>query len=135
MLSSIICLAVEANKKNRELYKHTKEVYHKSDWLQNFCTIHIDIGRGSGKTEYIKNNLTEKDVVLCNSVNAKREILGDNKNMKIFYEESDLIGISLNVENIYIDEPDLVFEYFNKEKVYDIFSMCEGEPTFILLGE
>jgi hypothetical protein len=138
MLSDVIKLAIEENKRNRSLFPETKKVYDKSQWLCNFCTIHINVGRGSGKTDYIQYNLKDNDIAIFPS--RRMSIVSPLDKSKIYSNLDELkdafYGDELdNVEYVYIDEPKMSFNVFGEDEIYNIFSGCEGEPTFILLGE
>jgi hypothetical protein len=136
----LVTLAIKANKENRKMAPWGKEYNSASQWLEDFCTIHIDTGRGVGKTQYIVNNLTDKDIVFVFSKNMKKmmeERLGCKK--KNIFIVDDFINHRVSItdipENIYIDEPFLCLRDVNLNEILRYFANPSIKQTIIMLGK
>ena len=133
MLDAILTLAIKENKRIRDLNYSAFHSLPHSQYLKQFCTIHIDIGRGVGKTTYITENATTNDLVIVHSRNAgcdifkKRTYLGG-----ILWGIDGMNEVTLcNVNFVYVDEPSLLM--IDLDDVYHLFAV--HNPTFILLGK
>jgi hypothetical protein len=138
MLDKIIDLAIEENKRIRELNSYWKQTCGKIEYFRNFCTIHIDIGRAVGKTQYIIDNAKENDVIIVSSYINKNLFFEKAKTENIFYQASDIIEKQFdNIGFVYIDEPALFLKNQNYTlwDVYALFYNVKSDMMFILLGE
>lgn len=103
-------------------------------------TVHVNIGRATGKTEYILSHIKECDLLVApNQYSAKmyNEKLGFNDNIKIVYRNEDLdFSDTGKFKTMYIDEPRLCFRNIRKEVLYDYFynNSVEGQ-LILMLGE
>jgi len=121
----------------------------KPAWLQQFCTVQINCGRRTGKTEYIESKVNDKNTLIITYHDASKrkyeeKLSGNISNIFVYYSMNvkdrriinfDLIDLN-NIYYVYVDEPKLTFE--NKYVLFDfynLFSQCKSEPTFIMLGE
>ena len=132
MLESIIKLAVIANLKNQKRYSQVRWYMNPSFFLSEFCSVHINIGRGTGKTQCIIEMAQEGDVVLVRDSFMKQGMIAKGiKSKHVFcsVKEMEIQVAGLNVEFVYIDEAYLIE---NVEKIYHIFG--NHTPTFIFLG-
>lgn len=103
-------------------------------------TVHVNIGRATGKTEYILSRIKESDLLIVpNQYSAKMysEKLGFNEKIKIVYKNEDLDFSNIGrFKVMYIDEPRLCFRNIRKEILYDYFYNGSIESQLVLmLGE
>lgn len=102
-----------------------------------FCTVKCDIGRGSGKTEYIKNRATKNDLIItpfATSLEYFRDALCD-----VLYANLEIIRNRTNNGNdvfdvIYVDESEAAFEKISKLELYMLLVKPNKKQTFVLLG-
>jgi hypothetical protein len=144
MFEDVVNLAIAENKRSREtngMEKTWRKHVSVSSYFKDRCTIHIDIGRATGKTKYIANHATGKDIIITYSSVGKELLLEKGLGIKIF---SNLESIQQergknsfrDIEFVYIDEPHLFLRNQHCEMV-DIYGLFAGSdnPTFVLLGE
>ncbi len=146
-LSFIIDSAINLNYNNRAINAHVKETIVKPRWLKEFCTIQINCGRVTGKTEYIQSKINDNHTLVITYDRAsKREyekrLTGSITNIFTYFSDNPHIinnfkDVDLNnIWYVYIDEPKLIFrEYRHLLDFYITFTHCKSEPTFIMLGE
>jgi hypothetical protein len=115
---------IKLNKKNREIFGNYKHFYSPYEYATNFCEIHCSFGRATGKTQYISTHVKEKDIVFTSTGKVKVDI----ENLFPICKGGD-------IENVYIDEPELVFKYVPKKLLYESILKDGKEHTFILLGK
>lgn len=140
-MDKIIYEAVLENKKNRENFKMggLSNAYSKTDWMREFCTIHLNIGRNTGKTRHITENAKEGDLVVCRE-GTRLLIVDKAKERLSFYVphiSKHVYGkIFAECQIIFVDEPKQtlkpfvdIFEFYSK------FMVNFNEPVFIMLGE
>ena len=145
MIESMIDLAIELNKQNKEwaISRNLDKITHPIHWMKEFCTIHLDIGRASGKTKYISNNATIDDVIFVSNGGNARMIREYNNVCNIFVIHFDGVQnfminnkiIQFEPKIVYVDEPNRTLNKNKKFDIYNYFSYCKNSPTFILLGE
>ena len=141
MMDKIVYEAVLENVKNRERIR--AEGYDKScskvQWMQQFCTIHINIGRDAGKTRHIIENAKTGDLIVCRE-GTKKFIEHSTKERLDFYVphitkaiQGKILG---EVKIIYVDEPKQALKPFVDDyEFYATFMVNFNEPIFIMLGE
>ncbi len=66
MMDKIVYEAVLENVKNRERFRLNNEDKNisKVQWMKQFCTIHLNIGRDTGKTRHIIENAKTGDLIV-----------------------------------------------------------------------
>jgi len=66
MLEELIELAIKSQDKNIEIAKNNDldKLLHPSHYIRELKTVHLNIGRRTGKTQYIIDHATENDVVM-----------------------------------------------------------------------
>ena len=139
-------MLIKQNKENRKNF--SSQIYSfnfPSMFLSELCTVRINIGRATGKTQFIKDNATREDLIIAYSESTYKDYIR-NKSHIIFTKGSninkfiDLIR-GLRIKNIYIDEPELVCSALSitLEELYNIVwdrhLFVDELPTFILLGK
>ena len=136
MFENIVNLAREYNYSNRSV-----EAESCSDvvrYYSMYCTVHVNVGRGSGKTKYIVDNAEKNDVIFTFSQNSKKTFSELSKTKNIFCDVRECVGLDLeDIDFVYVDEPKICLEkyFYNIFDIYRLFRSTKKEITFILLGE
>ena len=107
-----------------------------------FCTIRCNIFRGIGKSQYIIDNVTEKDLVVVKEENMKRVFRSrfktelDGKIDIISAKKINAMAgrAGKSYEKIYVDEPIMCFDSRSMFEFYGKFVNGKIQQTFILLG-
>jgi len=129
---------IELNRENRELLPD--DIRLMSDpckFAAEYCTVKCDIGRNTGKTEYIKRRSKKTDaIVACNGFMMDR-YCGDEVGATIFAPFELRFSRCKKIkpyEVIYIDGPIDVFMQLDKNRIYEIFASADIDQTFVFLG-
>lgn len=139
-------MLIKQNQENRKNF-HSKiyDFNFPSMFISELCTVHVNIGRATGKTQFIKNNATKDDLVIAYSRNVYEDCSKHNYHI-LFAQGSNISHFTdairgLRIKNIYIDEPELVCKTLGikLEEIYNIIwnrhLFIDEIPTFILLGK
>ena len=133
-LHKAIDVLVDINKKNRLC----KDQLSSIEYLISQCTIRCAAGRNIGKTSYIGTHATIQDLIFVPNFYIKKGFLeqyGDllKNNITTFNDLEFIRG--RDFLNVYIDEPKLCFQNYDKTLFYQNISNSRGEHTIIMLGE
>lgn len=141
MMDKIVYEAVLENVKNRERLRLNNEDKHisKVQWMKQFCTIHLNIGRDTGKTRHIIENAKSGDLIVCRE-GTKKLIQSQSNERLDFYVphvtkaiQGRILG---EVKIIFVDEPKQTLKPFVDDyEFYATFMVNFNEPIFIMLGE
>lgn len=130
---------IRINKDIRKGRADIKEELPIEQWAENFCTVHCNIGRMVGKSEYIKSRAKSGDLVVVYNKDIREFIVSPNgidcdvvtaaflDNNKDSYLRAKIY------KNIFVDEPELVFSKIKKKKFYKKLASNLNQ-TFIFLG-
>jgi hypothetical protein len=141
--SQIVDTAVGFSVQNRRQYfEHFKQIragMHPAAFAREFCTVHIDLGRRTGKTTYIKQRAEPGDVIITMTADALRR---DFSQIDVDCYAAWMIAAERFQQSyrgkaprlIFIDEPELVQHYCKLETIYNLFAGDTPDQTFILLG-
>lgn len=127
---------IEINKLRREeIHVNIKNIIGSRHYIDEYCTIKCDIGRQTGKSEYVRRRGNEHTLVILpklaykahykdfeGMISSPRQIM--NGGMR---------GIE-SFETVIIEEPSLVFETVSKYELYNELVDNSKEQTFIILG-
>jgi hypothetical protein len=103
-------------------------------WASEFCTVHVDIGRRSGKSRYIGTRATKDAIVIIHLMSLVKHHPAYKAAAGVFTKEQILSGAArdLTFSMVYIDEPG----FFDHEELRSIYQSLSGtERTFVLLGK
>jgi len=67
MFYDFVHQAIALNKSNREKYADNYKFMSMPQFAHEFQTVHIDLGRRMGKTEFIKDNVSKDDIIIVPS--------------------------------------------------------------------
>lgn len=128
---------VRINKRRRSvLPKHVPQSISPVQFAVEFCTIKCDVGRRTGKTEYVKQRADQYSLVI---VHNKQLTKGYPANI-IVKSIGELTGQNsvrfgrIKPRTIYIEEPEMVFRTMPQHELY--YRIMDGnyDQTFVLLG-
>jgi hypothetical protein len=133
---AIIDQLVMLNKVNRKRNDHLTDSMPPAYFAREFCTVSCNIGRQTGKTEYVKLHATDQDIVIVSSTLLRELHKGAPYRVIAPYEILDMTRGSkfCRYENIYIEEPTYVAKDVKLSDIYRELVVDSGQ-TFILLGE
>jgi len=103
-VSDIMPVLLAMNKINQERLADIKKGMPLTSWLDEIATIHLNLGRRTGKTEYISNNASDKDLVILPRGGMKHmySSLLDLRTI----EDMNIVGkFPVSPEVLWIDEP------------------------------
>ncbi len=127
---------IELNLLHRKEFEKELRLFSPIEFFREFGTIHCDIGRRTGKTEYIKKRAKKHDLVIVRTYRMTKELYGDIKDKTNISSAEQAIDYSRGkrFERIFIDEPGMM----GKEMI-DSFYKYIGhsdykDQIFILLG-
>ena len=127
---------IELNRKHRMYYPTDRNILPFSHYAKEYATVRCDIGRITGKTEFIKLNARFHDLILVGKERYKRGYRGTSAEVMTIDELiRNREGRRYNFNIIYIDEPMMVFvnKSFYEYEMYEILANSY-EHTFIFLG-
>jgi hypothetical protein len=133
---------VQLNIKQRENYSGLADGFSHLDWARDWCTIHCDMGRRSGKTSWVKHTAKKGDLIVTPIWDlAERQYpdwLDNRKGNKDHPTvttarclKTDSKGKEFNT--IFVEEPYLVFHDMSVEEFYQLLA-TRKDQTFIMLG-
>lgn len=109
-------------------------------FVREFCTIHCNIGRRSGKTQYIIDRARSDDLIIVHNemIASMYKKFGVNTNIMTASSVSRLEEVFRGYyipkfNNIYIDEPRLCAEYVSMHYIYKSL-IHSTKQTVLMLG-
>lgn len=133
MISDAVSDLIEVAVQNRENFR---EVYCicPINWAKEFCTVHVNAGRRSGKTQYIKKHATSDDVVIVPDQNYKRIVFGGFNDARVLtIDEVFCMERLPKCNRIYVDEPQLCFKSHALEGLYERIDLRRFHETLVVL--
>lgn len=128
---------VALNKVHRgEFSKESAKAFYSADYYaRNFCTVVCDIGRMSGKTEYIKRRADKDSLVIVHSVEAAVHLYGRRTPYTLCSaRQLERVASAKKFKTIYVDEPALTLRSVGMDRLYRLLADASCEQTFVLLG-
>jgi hypothetical protein len=103
------------------------------------CTVRCDIGRRTGKTEYIKQNAGKSDLIVTSSQMLKSSLFAnmpcDVITMGDLNKPEWLLGKSGDFKTIWVDEPFMIFDSHKALTEFYIRICRQGkDQTFVFMG-
>ncbi len=141
MMDKLVYEAVLENIRNRKDMRLNGEdkAISKNQWMKDFCTIHLNIGRNTGKTRHIVENAKTGDLIVCRQ--GTRKLIESQVNIGLdFYVPhvvKDVYGKMFEeCKIVFVDEPYQTLKPFRDIfEFYNHFDRNTKEPIFIMLGE
>jgi hypothetical protein len=134
---ALVDLLVSTNhERRRTIDPLIEQALSPAQYLREFCTVHVNIGRCTGKTHYIQSRYDQGDFVVVANLHTKR-----------YYQEEgyDNIGVwgmptrgflpNKKMNAVYVDEPNLCFiNEVELSRFYDVAASYNAH-TIVMLGE
>jgi len=99
-----------------------------------FHTVRCDIGRRSGKSEYIKRRAKHGDLIVVARDPMKTIYRDAQAEVLSAAEISEDTTAEFSLDRVFIDEPRLVAEVSNLAHLYSVLARENSRQVFILLG-
>jgi hypothetical protein len=128
---------IELNKENRKRFEREFLSVPLLDFVFEFGTVRVDIGRAVGKTQFIKDHATNNDLIL--TFGHQQASIFEKGTKSLVFSNIDemfekLRGTSKVFETIYIDEPRLTFRNNDMRLVLSKL-IYNNEQTIVVLGK
>lgn len=142
-IPEILSLMIEANQAIRKEFPEAKEQIDTPYYLAEFCTIRLNIGRRTGKTQYIKDNSNINSCVIVPKEDWARNLYGVrsgnvNNDGLMVLTICNLLANPKDKYNkyttIYIDEPSFVFPDNDTHRFYAKIANPHLDQTIIMVG-
>jgi len=133
----VLKMLIALNKEHRETFKEYQSFYPPAEFVMEFGTISLDIGRGVGKLEFIKDNAKPSDLVLVHSLEELRHWEHYHHMVKTMclkiMNVKYITSYGQRFNTIWVDEPKLVFKSVSRYDVMKRLIRDYGQ-TVVLLG-
>lgn len=102
---------------------------------REFCTITCNIGRHSGKSEWIRQTATKDDLIVTVTQDMAKLSFPKSKTSALVLTARTLRKARTHVPflRIFVDEPDFVFKDINLDEFYNLLAH-DPNQTFFFLG-
>ncbi len=124
------------NERSRKPISHLSNSMNPVHYAMEFCTVKVDVGRRTGKTEYVKRRADEYSLVIVHNNNLTKGY----PDHIIVVSITELVGHNgvffgrIKPRTIYIEEPQMVFRTIPQHELYYRLVDEIYDQTFILLG-
>ena len=101
-----------------------------------FCTVKADIGRRTGKTEYIRDRATQDDLIIAANRTISRNLFSGLPAQVLTPDDLERKAIGGAIpyfRTIFIDEPEMVLRRTSLRNIYMMLAR-DNEQTFVMLG-
>jgi len=99
-----------------------------------FHTVRCDIGRRSGKSEYIKRRAKHSDLIVVAHDSVKRIYRDAKAEVLSAPEISEDAVAEYSLDRVFVDEPFLVSRELLLTHLYSVLARNNSNQVFILLG-
>jgi len=130
-------ILIALNKEHRKMFKEYQHFYPPAEFVMEFGTVSLDIGRGVGKSKFIRENAKPNDLVLVHNLEEVRYWEHYRPMTKVMclriHNAQYIKKYGQRFDTIWIDEPKLVFESISR---YDIMKhlIVDYGQTVVMLG-
>ncbi len=127
---------IEINKlRRKEIGDNMRNMIGSLRYIDEYCTIKSDIGRQTGKSEYVRRRGNKNTLVIVTKAAYKANYKGFDGTVMSPMEimNGGLRGIE-RFETIFIEEPSFTLKKVSKDQLYNELVDNTKEQTFIWLG-
>lgn len=125
---------IALNKAARQRFSSNRHEYSNPQWLQHFCTVSANIGRMTGKSEFIRRRVGPDDLILAGSREYLDHLYRGLECAKETPRTAGKISRDKVFKTIYVDEPFFVFKEIPVHQLYSLVAR-DTEQTIVLLGD
>jgi len=133
----VLKILIALNKEHREMFKEYQSFYPAWEFIMEFGTISLDIGRAVGKSKFIRENAKHNDLVLVHNLEEVRYWNHYLPMTKVMCPKINSIqyikSYGQRWDTIWVDEPKLIFKEFSRYDVMKHIIMDYGQ-TVVMLG-
>ena len=125
-----------SHQRRMEMAGHIVHSMSPGQYAMDFCTVKVDAGRRSGKTEYVKQRADEYDLVIVHNHNLTKGY-PDHIIVVCIADIArwhDMFRGAKKPRTVYIEEPNMVFRTIPQPDLYYRLVDEIYDQTFILLG-
>jgi len=144
VFNSLVDSAIALNIDMRTKLRLAPKTLSPANFAAEFCTVHVNVGRGSGKSSYILNRSQPGDSIVVPDTNMLKEFrlwdiggkLGKTDRHVHIAAASTMMSapkFAAKHSTIWVDEPRHVERYVTLDRLYRELAIGY-EHTFILLG-
>jgi hypothetical protein len=137
--TKLIDASIAVNAIQRKVYEKysTRYTGDAINYALNFCTVDVNVGRGTGKTQYIIDHAGPDDLVLVGQERFKAHFKAKNSQAIIMccHEVQNCRAPLTRFKKFYIDEPYMVFP--RRQDLHEFYFKSateKGDQTYIFLG-
>lgn len=140
IVDEAIDFSEETRKLNEEHFNAIRQTMHPAAFAREFCTVHIDLGRQTGKTTYIQQHEALGDIIVTPTFAMKKygleDTLGECFTASQIKDERFLMQRRGKPAGryVFVDEPELITRICPLDRIYLAFATGDLNQTFILLG-
>ena len=130
-------IALEYKLRFPEMFKEYQHFYPPAEFVMEFGTVSLDIGRGVGKSKFIRENAKPNDLVLVHNLEEVRYWEHYRPMTKVvcsrIHNAQYIKKYGQRFDTIWVDEPRLVFESVSR---YDMMKhlIVDYGQTVVMLG-
>jgi hypothetical protein len=130
-------MLIALNKEHRETFKEYQSFYPAAEFVMEFGTVSLDIGRAVGKSKFIRENAKPNDLVLVHNLEEIRYWEHYLPMTKVMCPKINSVqyikSYGQRCDTIWVDEPKLIFKEFSR---YDIMKhiIRDYGQTVVMLG-
>ena len=128
-LDTLIALNHEARAEHAQVL----DMYSPPQWAKEFCVVACDIGRRTGKSEYIRRRAKAGDLVVTMNLAARTAMFRDVKCEVLTAQQLERETKARKFNTIFVDEPAVILDAAGRDKFFGLF-VLNGEQTFVMLG-
>lgn len=144
-IKKILSSMIEANQEIRNQFPEIRKEIEYAYYLKEFCTLKLDVGRRTGKTQYIIDNGNAASCVVVRNqdwagtlYNARAGTTTDSGLMVITFNQliTSPKGKYITYNTIYVDEPYMTLPNSkDRYKFYERIANPTLDQTIIMLGQ
>ena len=124
----VLKMLIALNKEHRENFKEYQSFYPAAEFIMEFGTISLDIGRAVGKSKFIRENAKPNDLVLVHNLEEVRYWRHYRSMTKAMCPRIDSVeyirSYGQRWDTIWIDEPKLIFKEFSRYDIMKHIIVC-----------
>lgn len=121
---------VKLNIANRESIVDLLSLAPPAIIAREHCTIRSNIGRRTGKSEYIRTRAKRGDLIIVSNTRIKKLLFSKMRGTVAVANEVNALRY---FKTIFIDEPSLVFNSLPQTRMFKMLAH-DSNQTFIMLG-
>lgn len=132
----VLKMLIALNKEHRAMFKEYQSFYPAWEFIMEFGTVSLDIGRAVGKSKFIRENAKHNDLVLVHNLEEVRYWNHYLPMTKVMCPKINSIqyikSYGQRFDTIWVDEPKLIFKEFSRYDIMKHIIMDYGQIVVML---